>query len=332
MLSTKYLLHDVKEVPVTWIFEHYARLPEKLVGQDLKIKSLFNSRDKTPSMCIYMDKAKSVYKFKDFSTGAQGSAIDMVKELFNEDFHHAAQRIVIDYNDFVLHNNGGYNVDDFKHQAKYQVCSYNSRTWNTRDQYYWTQFNIGSRLLEQYNVRPLADYTMCKTEEDGSEKLLNISSDYLYGYFKDNGDLHKIYQPKVKEKKFIKINSYLQGHDQLSGQDKLMIVSSLKDLMSIKSLKLPGYDYVAPDSENSMISKQYMMEFYEKYANIHIILDNDDAGKKAAQKYKDHYDVETFNLDMSKDIADSVRDFGPKIVRTELIALTQNQDELVLQV
>lgn len=331
MLTTKFLVHDVHDVPVVWIFEHYARLPYKLTGQDVKISSIFNSHDRTPSMFIYLDKVKSVYKFKDFSTGKQGSAIDLVKEIHNEEFFKASQRIINDYNDYVLHNNGGYDVDEFKQHAKYQVCSYNSRSWNTKDQYYWTQFNIGSRLLEQYNVRPLSDYTMCKKEETG-DKYLEISAQYLYGYFDDRGELYKIYQPKVKEKKFIKVSSHLQGYDQLSGKPNLMIVSSLKDLMSIKSLKLPDYDYVAPDSENSMISKQYMEEFLTNYSHVHVLLDNDEAGVKAMQRYEKQYNLTGFTLEMSKDIADSVKDYGPKLVRAELINLTQPADELALQI
>ena len=331
MLSTKNLVHDVHDVPVIWIFENYARLPYKLNGQDVKIKSIWNQKDRTPSMCIYLDKIKIIYKFKDFSTGKQGSAIDLVKELYNEEFFSASKRIVHDYNDFVLHNNGGYNVDEFKIQSKYQVSSYSSRQWNTKDQYYWTQFNIGSRLLDLYNVRPLDEYTMCKKEENEEDKLLKISSSYIYGYFRENGELYKIYQPKVKEKKFIKVCNYLQGQDQLSDKPHLMIVSSLKDLMSIKSLKIPGYDYVAPDSENSMIPKAQMLDFTTRYTNIHMILDNDDAGQKAMIKYTDQYDIAAFKLKLSKDIADSVRDFGPKQVRDEILNITSiEQHELAL--
>lgn len=161
---------------------------------------------------------------------------------------------------------------------------------------------------------------MCKEEEEG-DKYLTISSNYIYGYFRENGELYKIYQPKVKEKKFIKVASYLQGLDQLKDETNLMIVSSLKDLMSIRSLKIPGYDYVAPDSENSMIPKQQMLDFSKKYTNIHMILDNDEAGQKAMKKYEEQYDITTFNLDMSKDIADSVKDHGPKAVREQILSL-----------
>lgn len=336
MLTTKFLIHDVHDVPVTWIFEYYARLPYKLNGQDVKIKSLWNSKDKTPSMFIYLDKGKQVYKFKDFSTGRQGSAVDMVKEIYSEEFYNAAKRIVNDYNDYVLHNNGGYNIDEFKQHSKYQVCSYQSRKWNTKDQYYWTQFNIGSRILDLYNVRPLESYTMCKTEENGEDKLLTISSHYIYGYFRKNGELYKIYQPKVKDKKFIKVGSYLQGSDQLYRPLNLMIVSSLKDLMAIKSLKIPGYDYVAPDSENSMIPKQTMDIFREQYKDIVVLLDHDEAGRKATAKYVYTYGIKPLYLEMSKDIADSVRDHGPHEVRNNLVELISNNitekiDDLALQ-
>jgi hypothetical protein len=172
---------------------------------------------------------------------------------------------------------------------------------------------------------------MCKKEETG-DKYLEISAQYLYGYFDNRGELYKIYQPKVKEKKFIKVGSYLQGYDQLSGKPNLMIVSSLKDLMSIKSLKLPDYDYVAPDSENSMISKQYMDEFLEHFTHVQILLDNDEAGVKAMQRYVKQYNLTGYTLDLSKDIADSVKDYGPKSVRSALINLTQPADELALQI
>ena len=56
MFKTKNLVHDIKDVPATWIFEHFCKLKEKLTGQDVKMKSVFNIREKTPSMCIYIDR------------------------------------------------------------------------------------------------------------------------------------------------------------------------------------------------------------------------------------------------------------------------------------
>ena len=315
MFKTKNLVHDVKDVPVPWIFEHFCKLREKLTGQDVKIKSMFNSKERTPSMCIYSDKS-TVYKYKDFSTGKGGSAIDFVKDFTSLSFHKTCQLIVENYNDYVLHNNGGYDVGEFKQQSKYKVTKWKLRTWTTQDQYFWTQFNIGSKLLEAHNVKPIESYEMTK-----DDKELRIKGLYLYGYFKEDGSLYKIYQPKTLDKKFIKVTSYTQGWEQLNNHNNLLITSSLKDLMSIKSLKIE-IDVIAPDSENTMIKTDVMEELKDRFENIIVLFDNDEAGIKSMQTYKEKYPyIEITVLPMSKDVSDSIKDFGAKEVRNRLVPI-----------
>ena len=315
MFKTKNLVHDVKNVPVPWIFQHFCSIKEKLNGQDIKIKSMFNIKERTPSMCIYTD-VYNTYRYKDFSTGKGGSAIDLVKDLNNLSFHKACQLIVENYNDFVLHNNGGYDLEEFQRAAKYKVTSHKFRSWSTQDQYFWTQFNIGSKLLEAYNVKPLESY--CMTKDD---KNLCIKGLYLYGYFKEDGTLYKIYQPKTLDKKFIKVSNYVQGYEQLHNNTHLVITSSLKDVMSIKSLKLE-IDVIAPDSENTMLKQDVMEELQNKYNKIVVLFDNDDAGIKAMQTYKEKYPfIETTVLPMSKDVSDSIKDFGAKEVLIRLVPI-----------
>ena len=320
MLSTKNLVNDYKEVPVSWIFEYYGKLNQQLSGQDIKIRSLFSSKDRTPSMCIYMDKSKNQYKFKDFSTGIGGSAIDLVKELKHIDFRSASRLIVEDYNEFILHNNGGYDVAEFKEHAKYQVVDHLKRPWNTRDQYFWTQFNIGSRLLESHNVYPLENYCMCKVDEEGNTKELSITGSYIYGYFTNNGELYKIYQPKVRNKKFIKVQTHLQGLEQLQNHPVLIITSSLKDMMALKSLKL-SVDTVAPDSENTMIRKEIIDDFKKRYKKVLVMFDNDDAGIKAMAKYRDNYATSPVLLTTAKDVADAIKIAGPGYIKEKLVPL-----------
>jgi hypothetical protein len=317
MFKTKNLVHDIKDVPIPWVFEHFCKLKGKLAGEDVKIKSLFNNKERTPSMCIYFDPKIKVYKYKDFSTGRGGSAIDLVKDLNNLSYHKACNLIVEQYNDYVLHNNGGYDVKEFKEQSKYKVHSYVFRPWTTQDQYFWTQFNIGSKILDEYCVRPLSYYTMIK-----DDKELVISGNYIYGYFTKGGELYKIYQPKTSDKKFLKIRDYLQGEQHLEDNDYLVILSSLKDMMSLKSLKLSNINVIAPDSENSMIKKDTMEEFIEEYKKVIVMFDNDEAGIKAMEKYKATYPaVEILLLPMSKDLSDSIKDHGAKAVRDRLVPL-----------
>jgi hypothetical protein len=315
MFKVKNLVHNIKDVPVTWIFEKYCKLNEKLTGQDVKIKSLFNPKERTASMCIYVAK-EGYYIFKDFSTGKGGSGVALVQQLYNLSYREACLKIVESYNDFVLHNNGGYDIKEFKQASRYKVTTHNLREWTTQDQYFWTQFNIGSKLLEAHNVRPLESYSMTK---DGND--LCIRGLYLYGYFKQDGSLYKIYQPKTLDKKFIKICDYIQGYEQIRRCSNLVITSSLKDVMAIKSLKLE-IDVIAPDSENTMLKHDVMEELDQKYKNIILLFDNDDAGIQSMKKYQEKYPkVKLAVLPMSKDISDSIKDFGPKEVRNRLVPI-----------
>lgn len=315
MFKTKDLIHNIKDVPATWIFEHFCKLKHKLTGEDVKIKSMFNPNERTPSMCIYVSK-DGTYKFKDFSTGKGGDGVTLIKELMSLPFNKACEIVIETYNDFVLHNNGGQDIQKFQRASKYKVTSTTPRSWTTQDQYYWTQFNIGSKLLNAHHVKPLESYCMTKDEDE-----LCIKGLYLYGYFKEDGTLYKIYQPKTLDKKFIKVSDYIQGYEQMHQNTNLLITSSLKDVMSIKSLKL-DIDVIAPDSENTMLKPDVMEQLHERYKNIVVMFDNDDAGVAAMKKYKETYPyVEVAVLPMSKDVSDSIKDFGAKEVRNRLVPI-----------
>jgi hypothetical protein len=318
MLCAKNLIFDYREIPSTWVFENYCNLTEKLNGQDIKIKSLFNSKEKTPSMCIYFNKNSKEYKFKDFSTGKGGSHIELVKQLFDLNINDTIQKIIGDYNTYILKNKNGYNQEELKYHAKYKVSSSLIRNWNTRDQQYWTQFNIGSKLLNAHCVSPLDSYTMAKKNEDGTLNEIVISGEYIYGYFKKDGSLYKIYQPKINNKKFLKVKNYIQGSEQLESNNILIITSSLKDILSLKSLKLK-IDYIAPDSENTMVSADDINFYKDNYKHVLTLLDNDDAGIKAMKKYRELYGISPVLLTLSKDPSDSIRDYGTKKVLHHLI-------------
>jgi hypothetical protein len=318
MISTKILIPDIKSVPIAWVFEHYCRLDQKLTGQDIKIKSVFNPSERTPSMCIYFKPEKDRYQYKDFSTDNGGDCVDLVQKMLGIDTRlNTMHKIVRDYNEFVLHNNGGYDIQVFKQYNKYKIDRYELRQWNTLDKSYWSKYGIGSRLLEHYNVKPLSTYTMFK-EEDGIYKVLNIEGSNIYGYFKKDGTLVKIYQPKVQKKKFLKVKDYVQGSEQLSNSSKLVIVSSLKDGMCLKKM-YPEIDFLAPDSENTMIKKEYLDDVSKNYEKCYILFDNDEAGNRATLKYINQFSyLEPLYLQLSKDISDSVMDHSYPEVKSIL--------------
>jgi hypothetical protein len=321
MISTKNLIYDLADVPREWAFEHYLNLTEKLTGQDIKMKSIFNPREKTPSMCIYIDR-NNIYRFKDFSSGNGGDSIALVQSLFNLPTRGSASyKIIEDYNQYVL-NNGHNTIRSYKQHSKFKVTDYEMRHWNTLDQKYWMGYHIGSRLLSRYNVVPLEYYVMTKTDENDVVSSITIKGNYIYGYFREDGNLYKIYQPKVKDSKFIKVRDYIQGTEQLVfDKPYLIIASSLKDLMAYQKLKISNSEVIAPDSENTMIPENIMNSISSKYHKVCVLFDNDEAGIKAAEKYKSRYGFEYVVLEMEKDLSDAIKVHGIDKVRDNLLPL-----------
>jgi len=312
MISTKNLITDVDSIPSTWVFEYYLDLPEKLAGQDVKITSIFNPNEKTPSMCIFVDKRINQYKYKDFSTGKGGSKIDLIKELFDnvDTYSKAVFKIIEDFNLYVLEH-GTYEKSDFKQYSRYKVDSTKARPWNSIDRDFWLQFGIGTSILFEYNIKALDHYRMSK-EVDNKLKVITIRGPQIYGYFDKNGNLYKIYQPLQKQYKFIKAKQYTQGLDQLKyKQPYLIICSSLKDIMSMRHF---GYnaEYIAPDSENTLIKPYVIENLKKKYKKIITLFDNDKAGLNAVNKYYDHYKIKGGVLELSKDVSDSIKEHGFK--------------------
>ena len=320
MLSTN-IITSINEVPREWVFEYYLNLKEKLTGQDVKILSVFNAKDKVPSMFIYFDVSSDKYKFKDFSSGFQGDHLSLVMNMFHLTTTHAIHKIKTDYEEYIK-DNGKCSVIEYQYHDKYKVVDYEIRHWTNLDQAYWMSYKIGSKMLEHYNVSPLEFYVMEKKELDGTISSIRTDRKYVYGYFRKDGSLYKIYMPKIKDKKFIKVENYIQGTDQLVlNYSNLVITSSLKDLMAFNMLKIPGYQAIAPDSENSMLTANQINELKQKFKVITVLFDNDDPGINSALKYHDKYNLNYVVLDMEKDLSDSVQMHGLIKVRERLLPL-----------
>jgi len=308
MIRTKRLTTDVKEVPETWIFEFYLTLPEKLIGQDIRMRSVFNPKDNTPSMYIYFSNEHNAYRFKDFSTGRYGDAIQLVKDLFNLskrfETHH---KIILDYNDYILNNNVPI-IKDFKISDRYKIKAIKLRKWNEHDVKYWGQYKIDSKTLTLYNVKPLEYFVLEKKE--CCDKL-TIRNKLLYGYFKKDATLYKIYQPLIKHNKFYKVCNYIQGSEQLTfNKAYLIITKSLKDIMVLSKLGFKNIESIAVDSENVLLSENIIKKLTTTYKKTCTLFDNDEAGIKAMLQYKEKYDIPFAHYKIEKDIAESVRVHG----------------------
>lgn len=324
MLSKNPIIVNFLDIPKEWVFEYYLNLSERLSGQSIKMKSIFNNKDKIPSMCIYTN-ANDEYRFKDFSSSYQGDGVELVRRIFNyPNRSFTMSRIIGDYNEYLSNNN--YEPLKYKIHSKYGVSDYEIRHWTMYDKTYWQMYKLNSSILETYNVHPLSFFNLTKEEDNKVLDSMKIESNFLYGYFREDGTLYKVYMPKNKNKKFLKVRDYIQGTDQLEYKSKyLIILSSLKDLMCFKLLGINNIECIAPDSENSMIHNNIMKTFIEKYNKIFILFDNDEPGIKSAKKYEKQYQFSYINLELSKDLSDSIKDYGIDKVRSEVFQLLKSK-------
>lgn len=326
MISTKSVVVSIEDVPVTWAYEHYCSLNERLTGQSVKIKSLFNGNDTNPSFCIYYKDGK--YRWKDFSTGKGGNIVDLIFELYRLSIAEAINKIIDDYSKYLKNNSLGYDSMAMINQSKYTLGTIKTRQWNNLDADYWTQFHINSETLNRFYVKPLSSYTF---DYDGVDKpSFTRSGNYIYGYYNFNNELYKIYQPKNLAYKFLKVKNYLQGTDQLKfEQPYLVICSSLKDAMCLSQFNY-NCEVIAPDSENTLIKKDVIDIYKKKYNNICTLMDNDKAGIQSMETYKIAYDISSVQLDMEKDLSDSVKKHGMLEVKKVLTPILRKtlQNEL----
>lgn len=307
MLNTKNIISNIYDVPDTWIYEYYLDLPVRLEGQDVKMRSIFNEKDKYPSLFIYFNK-KNKYRFKDYSAGKGGDSIELVREIYGLNHRAEAAAIIIDDYMKYLETNERRVVKVIPH-ARYILESYGVRKWKARDIEYWGEFHITQSNLERFMVKPLAYIIIMR--EDGVNKRI-IRDNHMYGYFKKDGTLYKVYRPKDTNNKFFKVKDWIHGWDQLTFKKPyLCIVSSMKDMLAFLSLKLTNIELIAPESENTMIEERLIKGLMERYEAITTLLDPDKAGYDGMAKYEETYGIPPTKLEVEEDLAECIRVHNP---------------------
>ena len=311
MIRTKRLVTEIQDIPSTWVFKYYLGLKEDLTGQDVMIKSIFNPKDSVPSLSVYV--WKNHYKYNDFSTGVKGDKIDLVMRKYSITYPQAIDKIIEDYNHYLLSNHQA-PIEDFKERAKYKVTSWERRKWTLWDKEYWTRYEIGSKELERFAVFPLKEYKLSNQEKD-----LTIQGSGIYGYFTATGELYQLYQPMSGKLKFMNVSNHVRGLDQLQYSSQVLIITkALKDVICLFNL---GYESVASQSENVLLGQHLMSKFKQKYKIIRTLLDNDEAGERAMTRYLEEYEIEPMKLNLSKDPSDSIKDHGSLKVKQVISSL-----------
>ncbi len=306
----------------SWIFQHFLKLSlnidVELKGQNITIKSPFNKGDKKPSFYLKYNSDFKEYFFKDFSVNYEGDSKMFVRLLYNLNSIEAENLIV-------KHFKQSGSVDDFPiieenlEENRTKVIEYTIGNWTNLTYDYWLKYGINKFILDFYNVKVLEQIVVST-----NKGVFKLRIAKCYGYFDKYGELYKIYSPE-SEHKFFYVKDFISGTCQLTYQSNyLLILSSLKDMMSFKSFNISNLELVAGNSETTIIPRGIINSYKVHYKKIGVLFDNDKAGKDSADKYFSNYGIGSMNLNLSKDVSDSVRDYGKERTRNELIFLLKN--------
>jgi len=306
MIKTSIFSENTFPVPNEWIFEYILKI-DKLTGQTITIKSPFNPDDKIPSMKIfYGDKG---YFFKDFSSGHFGDGVHLYMLLEKITERKEAMRKLYEA---YRNDDKSYSYEQVIIEVKKEITDYKIRSWNTLDVKYWKKRFISSSELDFQCVKPLSTYTI-KVTTNGNEKVYENEPNICYGFFSKSGKLCKIYNPGQKNGKYIKVISFIQGEEQLLfNKPWLIIVSSTKEVLHMRKMFHNVAEFIAPESENVPVPLEKINFFKSKYKYISTLFDNDKAGIKAMNYYKEMYDLNGILFNVEKDIDECVVQHGLK--------------------
>lgn len=215
--------------------------------------------DRNPSFSIFLNK-DGLWTGKDFATG----------ELYSVQ---RAMRIVKGNTNM---NIPPHIVNSYKQSKKGKTFIYIVPcNWTKNSFQYWDDYHIDSSLFPVVGLTPIKKAIL--VYPNMSTKTLPVS-DLSFAYRMPSGNV-KIYQPYGEPKWVGNTNKTdVYGIDHLKGTDSLIVTSSAKDLLVLKThTKL---DIIAPNAEYYPLPK----ELLASYNKVYIWYDNDATGHKRMQE------------------------------------------------
>jgi hypothetical protein len=313
------------------IFSYY--LPSYSLGSKGAINSPFRD-DSKPSFGIFYADKISKWLFKDAGINKTGGAFSFVQELHKlNSYFEAVCKVAEDFGlgDKMIIPNSSFKPVDKKRIYTAQHNALNTvyqkdiiitpitRDWDDRDKRFWyDQYRIKKSTLDKFNVLPITHIKI----QYGDGNVSTIKQDnfaYAYEEYKDGIYSYKIYQPfneKHKWRNNIVPGAHF-GYRQLPDtRDILIITKSGKDVMAIHdTLGIPS---IAIQAESHRIKKSVMDEYKKRFKKVYILFDNDEAGIKAIEIYKQLYDgihILSLPKDYPKDFSDTIKYKGVELTK-----------------
>lgn len=233
-------------------------------------------KDTKPSLGIYADKDGYV-RFKDFSTGENGSIYDLLSTMWSCSYHHEVlERIQKDLGHFSagasisrMTGTGGEATSESIIDIQVKV-----REWRDYDIEYWNSYGISKKMLRIAEVYPISHKMVYKN----GQKYLFGAAKHAYAFVerKDGKVTYKIYQPFSKDFKWssnIDRSVWSLWTKIPESGNTLIISSSLKDCLNLWcNLKIPA---ICMQGEGYLPKPQVMQELKSRFKRIIVFYDND---------------------------------------------------------
>lgn len=292
------------------------------IGSTINIGKAFNSpmrKDNIPSFSIYKSKSGELM-YKDFATGDSGDIIKFTMNYFNISRRRAVIKCLSDAFRSILSNDLLKVIPKYTYPKNDVKIGIKTISFDKEDLKYWAQFNIKESILIKYNVVAVSHVWV-------NEKLIWVktNTEPIYAYLAE--DRIKIYRPKSNRKAKWLSNTTKEiifGINNIPTKgDLLIITKSLKDVMTLHSL---GYNAVSPNGETTPLTTNQINVLKDRFKDIVVLLDNDQAGIDTANKYKTKYNLPIIFLpDKDKDISDYINNNGITKTREILKIMLKNE-------
>jgi hypothetical protein len=269
--------------------------------------------DPIPSFSVFRSLGSGVeFWWKDHGKDESGNIFKLIQKIENLDtLEQVYQRI---NEDFGLN----YNLPTLEKRDKIQLYGTPKEsiikirvvetTFSSTGLSYWKNpFDIDKTLLDFYNTVQIS----CYWSYHDQEAPYSVP-DPTFAY--RTGKYYQIYSPfapKLYKFRNDLPENYFFGYLQLPKTGNTLVIDkSSKDVIFCRRL---GYYAVCGKSETTMIPSAKMLELKERFKDIYLMLDNDEAGKRQTEKYLSLYPwlkPRFINPELAKDKTDLCKRVG----------------------
>lgn len=334
--SRKYILSKeriLEECDEWTLYSFY--LTEFLGIEELEIKTTYKSpikaKDDHYSFSLYENtrskKYTCQYLWKDSSLNLFGDIFELLERMYNISSMEVLELINKDF--CILDDSKEVIVRPIvqkpisKPDTRIRIKSkpFTQEAWD-----FWNRYHLCKELVDSldFNKVKLVDFVWFNDTQEYPFKVKELMFAYPEFNTETNRIHYQLYCPYSKEFKFrndlLENQIFSWNNLKFCKKSKLVITKSKKDIVCINSFEVQAG---ASRSETTKIKRKTMLLLLDSYEEVILLFDNDEAGIKAAEQYREYVElglrIEFISKESeTKDFSDFLERYG-RIKSKELL-------------